>query len=84
MNFTYDQKRLTELMNDFYSLTKIKTAIYDNNFNSILEVPKEDSAFCSAIQKNAIGRNQCNLCTKMQYKRLEGQIPLQSIRVMRG
>ena len=27
MNFTYDREKLIELMKDFYSLTKIKTAI---------------------------------------------------------
>ena len=64
MNFTYNREKLIELMKDFYSLTKIKTAIYDNQFNYILGVPSEDSNFCTAIKTNKKGLNNCILCTK--------------------
>ncbi len=51
-------------MNDFYSLTKIKTAIYDNNFNIIFGVPQEDSKFCIAIKNSPNGLKNCDLCTR--------------------
>lgn len=51
-------------MNDFYLLTKIKTAIYDNNFNIIFGVPQEDSKFCVAIKKSPNGLKNCDLCTR--------------------
>lgn len=51
-------------MNDFYALSKIKTAIYDNNFNIILGVPHEDSKFCIAIKKSKNGLKNCDLCTR--------------------
>lgn len=64
MNFAYNKQQLIELMKDFYSLTKIKTAIYDNEFNYILGVPTEDSSFCIAVKSSQNGLNNCNLCTK--------------------
>lgn len=64
MNFTYDKQRLIEWMKDFYSLTKIKTAVYDNDFNYILGFPEKDSAFCTAVKSDSIGLTNCNLCTK--------------------
>lgn len=64
MNFTYDREKLIELMKDFYSLTKIKTAIYDNDFNYILGVPEKDSVFCTAVKSDENGLNNCNLCTQ--------------------
>lgn len=64
MNFTYDKQRLIEWMTDFYSLTKIKTAVYDNDFNYILGFPEKDSDFCTSVKANADGLKNCNLCTK--------------------
>lgn len=64
MTFTYDKQKIIELMKDFYSLTKIKTALYDNDFKYILGVPQGDSAFCSAVKSSLKGLNNCNNCTK--------------------
>lgn len=64
MNFTYDRQRLIEWMTDFYSLTKIKTAVYDNDFNYILGFPENDSAFCTAVKGDPLGCKNCHLCTK--------------------
>lgn len=68
MHFTYNKEKLIELMRDFHSLTKIKTAIYDNDFNYILGVPEKDSAFCTAVKSNEQGLNNCNLCTQNAIK----------------
>lgn len=64
MNFTYDKQRLIEWMTDFYSLTNIKTAIYDNDFAYILGFPERDSAFCTSVKENPLGLKNCDKCTK--------------------
>lgn len=62
MNVTYDMQKMMEWMQDFYALTKIKTAVYDNDFRYILGVPQEDSAFCTAVKTDRL--SQCDRCTK--------------------
>jgi len=60
MNITYDMQQLNEIMNDFYSFSKIKIVLYDNEFNTITAVPFEESDFCAAIRKNPEGLCRCD------------------------
>lgn len=58
MTLTVNAGKLTKLIESFYKLTKIKVAVYDDNFKLIFAYPKKDSAFCEMI--NRIPEGKCN------------------------
>ena len=62
MNITFDTEKLYEIMAHFYTLTKIRIVMFDDNFNQILSVPDNDCEFCGALKENAILSERCKLC----------------------
>lgn len=68
MDFTYDINRIYELAKKFYTLTGIKTVVFDTEFNSIVSIPKNECAFCEALRQNPAFSKECKACTKLQGK----------------
>lgn len=64
MNISFDSEKLHDIMTHFYTLTKIRIVIFDDEFNKILSVPENDCSFCSAIKENPILRERCLICDK--------------------
>lgn len=62
MNITFDTEKLYEIMAHFYTLTKIRIVMFDDNFNQILSVPDNDCGFCSALKENTMLNERCKLC----------------------
>ena len=62
MYLEFDKEKLYNLMVDFYTLTKIRIVIHDNNFNNIMAVPEKSCEFCAALKKNPKAREKCLQC----------------------
>lgn len=56
--------KLTNLIQSFYKLTKIKIAVYDDDFNEIFAYPKNDSTFCEMMNKFPETRFNCRESVK--------------------
>ena len=59
MEFIFDNQQLKELLNNFYTLTKIRIVIFDRDFNKILSVPEYECNFCAALKKNIRAFEKC-------------------------
>lgn len=64
MNITFDSEKLREIMSNFYTLTKIRIVMFDDDFNKIMSVPGDDSGFCGELKKNEEFRKSCDECDK--------------------
>lgn len=51
MEIIADIDKLYELLLQFHTLTKLRIVLYDNEFNKILAVPRDEGAFCSYMRK---------------------------------
>lgn len=69
MDLLFDKKQCKSLMNDFYTITKIKIVIYDTNFEPIISVPANDCDFCAALKKNPSALEKCNSCIESEVKK---------------
>ena len=64
-----NNKKLINLIKDFYNLTGIKTCIYDADENEICFYPQKYSAFCSTLRKNEEMENRCIQCDKKAFEK---------------
>lgn len=64
MNISFDTKKLEEIMSNFYTLTKIRIVMFDDDFNKIMSVPNDDSGFCGELKKNSEFNELCKSCDK--------------------
>jgi len=62
MNLLFNISDLKELLSDFYNLTKMRIAIFDEQFHEIASFPNRLSTYCHMIRKDANANNKCNLC----------------------
>lgn len=53
---------LENLLKSFYTLTKLKVVIIDENYNEILSYPNRNSEFCSLIQSENKTKDKCFNC----------------------
>ena len=58
MSLQTDNRHLNELLQDFYTLTGIKIALFDDNFKEILRHPSNHSELCKIIRRERT-RNEC-------------------------
>ena len=59
--------KLTSLLKDFYSLTGIKTCLYDADENEICYYPYKLSPFCELLRKNSEMNEKCLSCDKNAF-----------------
>ena len=59
MTLLFHDKELTELMEDFYILTGIRIALYDENCELLISYPNNKESFCSCMKKNPKFKKQC-------------------------
>lgn len=55
---------LYKVMQDFYTLTKIRIVIFDAEFNELLAYPNEPGEFCSLLRRTQQGEEGCFLSDK--------------------
>ena len=60
----YDTAKLHKILKDFYTLTKIKIVLIDNEFNELLAYPSERFEFCDRIRKNLTNNANCVNCDR--------------------
>jgi len=68
MNLNLDMQKLNELMQAFYTLTAIKIAIFDSEYNEILSCPEKHCAFCKLMHDN---RETSLCCIESNYQSFE-------------
>lgn len=59
---TRNMEKLTELLRDFYALTGLRAALFDESGSEALASPETLPAFCAAVQREPGGRQNCFLC----------------------
>lgn len=59
MGVYFEREKLFELLHDFYTLTQIRLAIFDMDFNRIISYPETESDFCIEIKKCDDGKQKC-------------------------
>lgn len=55
-------KELDKLLKDFYTVTKVKLVVYDDNFQKILSYPMGYSPYCDIIRQDPIAKANCRQC----------------------
>lgn len=72
MKITFDTEKLTDLLKDFYTLTKMRSTVFDDNFVEIAQYPETSCDFCAEIKSNPETCARCkrsdisafNICRK--------------------
>lgn len=57
-------QKLKTILKDFYTITKIRIAIFDENFCSVARYPDESPLLCKIIHDKTENLNLCNSCDK--------------------
>ena len=74
MKFVFEKEKLTELMRDFYTLTKIRLVLFDSDFNRVAAYPENECEFCRKIKESGKGQKLCAKSDKEAFERcLHGQ-----------
>lgn len=68
MALLFHDEELTELMEDFYVLTGIRTALYDENCNLLISYPNGKETFCSCMRKNIEFEKKCLESDRNSFK----------------
>ena len=61
---TFDLAKLHSLLQDFYSLTKIRITIFNDSFEEITSYPDSVAPFCQMIRSCESGLDKCRACDK--------------------
>ncbi len=72
MKITFDTQKLTDLLKDFYLLTKMRPTVFDDNFVEIAQYPETPCEFCAEIKSHPETCARCkqsdisafNICRK--------------------
>lgn len=64
MNITFDVEKLREMLENFYTLTKIRIVIFDDAFDQVISVPDDDCGFCGEVRKNPLLDERCVQCDR--------------------
>ena len=56
--------KLRSLLQNFYTLTNIRIAVFDENFQEVVSYPSEISSFCTIIRTDSEAFKNCMLCDK--------------------
>lgn len=71
MNFEFDVEKIDSVLQNFYTVTKIKTVLCSSDLSLITAFPFEECAFCSALEKNMASKTLCKQCTKTALLRCQ-------------
>lgn len=59
---SFDLTKLNSLLEDFYTLTKIRITVFDDSFHELAAYPEQIAPFCQIIRSDEGGACQCHLC----------------------
>ena len=63
MALAYNVQKIERLLQDFYTVSKIKTVLYGSDFQMIAAAPSHESAFCAALRTVPEAYARCEACT---------------------
>ncbi len=63
----FDLQSLEQLLYDFYSLTGIKTCLYDAEGNELCYYPTKLSSFCEILREDETIDKRCKTCDKLAF-----------------
>ncbi len=58
----FDLEKLRPLLQDFYTLTKIRITVYDENFRELCSFPEQRAPICQLIRTNLQADEACRNC----------------------
>ena len=67
-SFFYDND-LSVLMENFYTLTRIRIVLFDSEFNEILSYPSDGNSFCSVMRANAEFDALCKNSDRISFEK---------------
>lgn len=79
MGLLFNLSDVKELLRNFYTLTGIRTVIFDNSFHELAAYPTRHSTYCHIIRSDPRAEAQCILCDQQactQVKRRSSYIPI--------
>lgn len=56
--------KLKSLLQNFYVLTAIRIAVFDENYKEVISYPPDISSFCTVIRKDPKALENCRLCDR--------------------
>ncbi len=59
MNISIDNERLLAILKDFYTLSHVRTVIYDSDFKRVAAYPEHSSDFCALLKQNPDFKSKC-------------------------
>ncbi len=62
MDLSYSLDKVKKLLEDFYTLTRFRIALFDENFIELLAYPSRLSDFCKIIRSNENLNESCRFC----------------------
>ena len=68
MPLLYNEKQLSELMEDFYILTGMRLALFDENLNQIIKYRSEVENFCDCMRKSKEFDEKCKNSDKCCFE----------------
>ncbi len=71
MPLMFEDKELMELMEDFYILTGMKIALFDETCNELISYPSNKENFCSCMRENPEFAAKCRNSDTISFKKCE-------------
>lgn len=59
MKLKLESEKLREILINFYNVAKVRTVIFDDDFNRTIAYPEESCDFCSLIKQNPVSKELC-------------------------
>lgn len=59
---SFDINKLNSLLQDFYTITKIRITVFDDRFIELASYPEQLAPICQMIRTDAEGQRQCKKC----------------------
>ena len=66
---TFNLEKLSSLLQDFYTVTRIRITVFDENFNEIVSYPGQRADFCRLVRQDEKAKERCARCDQEACRR---------------
>ena len=73
---SFNLEKLTSLLQDFYTVTRIRITVFDEGFQEIAAWPRERAPICQLIRRNPQACSRCVSCDKLACQRTPMYTPV--------
>lgn len=84
MDLVWSQKRMVELLHDFYEITHLRTGFFDLEGREIVAYPSTLSGYCRIIRAASQGYEACMVCDRQACAHVYGHRNLYTYRCHAG